>query len=362
MAAKKVDTQAIYTLEELKKIIKSTSKNKISVGDSEIASLHKVDTIQTGLPTFDYLGGGGITRGRITILAGNPSSAKSTSTLQIVAALIRKIKEEEAVNGSKTVLYYDPEGAYDWNYANALGIDQEYMSIVTQLKVIEDVFSHADGLISLGLVGGLVIDSLDGLIARKVEDNAYGNSMGSQSGALAMHLPKLFGKIVDHNVTTIIIKQARVKMGTMSPGEVITFNGGKALRHLADSIYIMKQLSNRNLNYRPIQIKAEKTRSARMGLTLDLPLGECGVDIARDLVKLAVDFNVITVAGGGWTTFKDVREQGLDKFVALVKANQDLFNDLKNEVYSSVINAKSIIGMSNTEGEEIKVELDGEEE
>lgn len=360
MAAPKKQTSSVnlgtLTYEEAIKVIKSAKGTKAIVGEQEIEEMCSVGRIPTGIPTIDFMGGGGITEGRITIFAGNPSACKTTLTQQIVGAIQRKW---EADGQNKWVLWFDAEGAFTVDYAKSLGINTKYL-IIKRTRVIEDAFAEADLLISMGIVGALVFDSLDAMMAKKVDDNAYSNTMGSQSGALAAHLPMIYNKIVEFNVTTIFIKQARVKMNTMSPGEVITFNGGKALRHFSDSIYILKRLSNRDLQHTPIQVKAEKTRSSRMGLTLDIPLGECGIDKTRDLVKVAIDHGVIE--GSTWLSYKTWKAQGKENFLNLVKGNKELHDALLNDVQVNVINCSLIIGTSTTEGEEIVTDLDGGEE
>lgn len=269
----------------------------------------------------------------------------TTSTLQIVAAAQKAFKEEGT---RKMCLWYDVEGAYDVDRANQLGIDQDYM-IVKRSKVIEDVFSEIDDLISTGFIGFLVIDSLDALIARKVDDSDYGNTMGGASGAVAMHLPKLFNKIMEHEVTTIFIKQARVKMGVMSAGEVLTFSGGKALRHFADSIFIMSRLSNKNLSYVPTKVKADKTRSSRMGLTLEMPMGENGMDQVRDLINLAIAHGLINQTGS-WLNYKDEKYQGVDNFIKAMRNNVEEFAKIYNDVYENIISSNSV-DISGLDGE-----------
>ena len=210
----------------------------------------------------------------------------------------------------------------------------------------------------MGFIAALVIDSLDSMTARKQDDNAYQATMGGTAGALAAHLPNLYGKIIDHEVTTIIIKQARVKLGGYSPqgAEIITFSGGKALRHYSDTIIIMKRMSNRNLTYTPIQVKFEKTRSSRMGLTLDLPLSECGVDPVRDLFSLAKIHGLINVAGAGWITYSDFKIQGEEAFVEKVRSEKQLYETLKKQVYEELINTTGQTSLVY-EGEELVTDL-----
>lgn len=340
--------------EEMISIIKELSGNTAIVGNKEITELCTINRIETGIPIIDFQLGGGITEGRITILAGNPSSGKSTNTLYIIKALIDRWK---AAGEKKFVLYFDVENSYDTAYATAIGIDQDYVSIM-ETKVIEDAFQKADALISAGFIGAMVIDSLDGMICKKVDDNAYAHTMGGTAGALAMHLPNLYSKISEFNVTTIIIKQARVKLDAYgAKGEVITFSGGKALRHFADTILILKRKSNNKLTYTPVSCKAEKTRSSRMGLTLDIPFGTIGIDIERCLFQLAQAHGIVSTAGAGWTSFGEFRIQGEDNFVAAIKSNPDLYNAIREKVYNELIYVYDIIGQSDSD--EIVVELDG---
>lgn len=361
----KINTEGV-SLEDAAKILKKIGKTKSFIGTKEIDEHCHVEKIPTGIPTIDYLGGGGVTKGRLTIIGGETGSSKSTSTLIIIRSFIKYIKDN---NLTKFVVILDPEGAFDPSYAKALGVDIDYL-IIKRNKMIEDGFAELDDLVSSGFIFAVIIDSLDAMIARKVEDNAYGNTMGGTAGALAMHLPNLFSRLVEHDTTSVFIKQARVKLGTFSTGgEIITISGGKALLHFADSIFITKRLSSFKLNYQPIQVKAQKTRSSRMGLILDMPLfidGGLGIDICRDLFSIAATHKIITVGGGGWTTFeydgKIIKEQGSDNFINIMRNDEILFNIIKEKVYNEVINVSNIIGQSSTQGEDIKTSFDIEDD
>lgn len=333
------------TYEEICKAFKAHKGSKLIMG-KDIPGMCTIKHVKTGIPTLDYLGG--LIEGRVTIIAGKTGSGKSTMTLLAIAAIQRKNK---ALGLHRFIIYIDSEGSYDFPYATALGVDNDYM-IIKQEKCIETAFKEADELISMGYVCGLVVDSLDTMIARKVDESGYGNSMGGTSGAVSMHFPVLFSKIVEFNVTTIIIKQARVKMGVMGAGEAITFNGGYFLRHIADSIFMVNRLSSRDLDYTKVSIKAEKTRSSRMGLKLEIPLGSgdvIGVDIVRDLMSLAILHNKVVVGGGGWITLElegmeaPLRLQGLDKCINYIRENKDVKDKFEKWVYDEVIDVSSLV-------------------
>lgn len=365
MAKKPIQVKGTLTYEEAVKAIKSIKGSQSIIG-SEIPDLCTVRKIPTGIPTLDYELGGGISEGRITIMGGKPSSAKTTTTLQgPVSALINEIKASGEV---KFGLIIDSEGGYDSPYAKMLGVDEKYL-IIKRKKVIEEAFQEIDDLISAGYIKFLVIDSLDTMVSKKTDDNKYAATMGGTAGALAQHLPVLYDKIMEHNVTTIIIKQARVKIGGYSPNgaEIIQLSGGYALKHLADSIFIVNRMSNTNLSYTPIQLKALKTRSSRLGLILDMPLGSCGIDIIHDAITLAITHGFIVVGGGGWTQLEDddgkviIREHGLANFISSVKSDPVVSASLMKMVYEKIINT-ALIGKSNTDGNDLVTDLEPEKD
>ena len=340
-ASSAMESSGEFSYEDMIKALKSIKGSQSFIGEDEIKHSCTIDRVQTDFATVDFLASGGISEGRVTILAGDTGSGKSTLSFGVVGALQRKFK---ASGNPKMTLIYDIEGNYDANWAETQGVDNKYV-IVKRTPIIEDAFGEMDTLISTGFIGTLIIDSLDAMLAKKVDGTDYGNSMGGTAGALAMHLPKLFAKIVEFNVTTIIIKQCRVKMNTNSPGEVLTFSGGKALRHFADSIFILKKLSNHNLTYNPVKIKAEKTRSARMGLVLEIPLCVHGYDIVRDLVNLAIMHGVIKQSGS-WMMYNDYKVQGAENLVNALREDLDTYNEIKTTVYKEIINISKVVGES----------------
>lgn len=152
----------------------------------------------------------------------------------------------------------------------------------------------------------------------------------------------------------------------MGGPEKITFNGGKTLRHMADAIYILKSLSNYKLSYSPTQVKCEKARSSRMGLQLDMPLHKetgYGVNTKLDLIRIAIDHGIVVVGGGGWTSWKDIREHGLDNFFEVVGNNPELMKELAKQVYDDIIMCTDIVGESRSEAPLMEVDMgEGEEE
>jgi RecA/RadA recombinase len=340
---------------EVTKLLKSMSKDVFSLtGEKEISEFCTTPKIRTNLPIFDYLLGGGITRGRVTCIAGEESAGKTTETLEIIAVLVADLK---ARGSFKRVLWNDIEGAWDSKRAKQLGVDEEYLHIVRE-KVIEDFFKLADTMMTAGVIEAMVVDSLDNMIARKVEDNAYQATMGGTAGTLGQHLPNLFGKIIENDVTCIFIKQAREKIGGYNPtgNPILIINGGRTFKHDCDTILILSRLSNKDKDYTPVKIKAMKTRSPRLGMTYPFSLAGNGCDKVRDICTLAVEHGIVVVGGGGWTSYGDTRVHGLDNFIAELRADKDLLKKLWDQVYEEVIDADGCLIVTDEEADQTIIE------
>lgn len=344
--------------EDIFKAIRSISKDGGYLGEEEIVKFCTVKKMPTGVPSVDYLLGGGFSEGKVIILAGKESSGKSTLTYHFIKSAIDEMKR---TGEFKLILIEDVENSFDPAYAKSIGIDLDYI-YRREDKVIEDGFAEIAKIVSLGIIKVLVIDSLDGMISRKVDENAYQNTMGGTAGALAMHLPNLHSKLSEHNVTTVIIKQARVKMGFNPSGqEMLTFSGGKALRHFADTILMLGKLSRKDLDYLPSKVKAEKTRSSRMGLSLEIPIGKSGIDCIRDLARLAELHNMFEKSGT-WYSYEGNRAQGFEKLVSLIRDDEVLYNKLLKDVYDNIINIYGVIAeIPDIEDDKVEGELSVDE-
>src|SRR5690606_41730085 len=68
-----------------------------------------VEKVLTGRPSFDFLTDGGIPKGRLILIAGEPSSGKSSLTIQIANLVGEKI------------LYVDTEATLTSDYLEEIG-------------------------------------------------------------------------------------------------------------------------------------------------------------------------------------------------------------------------------------------------
>jgi len=357
MAKAPVKINENISYEDAVKLIKSFKGSQSIVGE-EINKACSIERYITNIPTLDFLGG--VTKGRVNMFVGPKSSAKSTACYLLIAKHTREIDES---GETKFVLVWATEG-YDAAYASSLGVNNKYV-IIKRTKVLEDGLKECEELIRLGIVKAMMWDSLDMTIARKIEDNAYEATRGSNAGAYSDHLPKFYNALLEFEVTSYWIKQARVKQGgySQSGAEILHMNGGKILEHIPDNIYFFKRMSNYNLTYTPVQIKCEKARSSKIGMVLELPLSECGFDIVRDAVNLGALVGFFNKAGS-WYNFtingKEFKVQGQENIIDEFREDNALFQEYLKYIYDKyILNSTGIVFASEFT---MATELSSEEE
>ena len=333
MAIKKeVKVTGRLSYEEAVAMMKSFKGSQSIIGE-EINVLCKVERYITNIPTLDFLGG--VTKSRVNIFAGPKSSGKSTATYILLAKHTREIKESGEI---KFVLVWATEG-YDAAYASALGVDNKYV-VVKRTKVLEEGLKECEEVIRAGFITAMLWDSMDMTVARKSEENLYEACRGSNSGAYSEHLPRFYNVLQEFGVTSYWIKQARLKQGFTGGAEVLVMAGGKIVEHIPDNIYFFKRMSNFNLSYTPVQIKCEKARSSKIGMVLELPLGELGFDLIRDIANLASIVGHLEKSGS-WLSFnikeESIKLQGINNVIDFLKDNPEKLKVFWNDVYDKYI-------------------------
>lgn len=185
----------------------------------------QIDRIPTGLFQFDLATGGGIPRGRVSIIYGAESSGKTTAAYLLVASTQRL--------GQKAV-FVDVEGTYDPDWASQCGVDNAAVIVVNpdtaeQVVDVMEAFAYAED------VGLVVLDSIAAMIT---ENEVSSDSTKMIVGGASMLVGKMIRKCVlalnkqsktGHKQTIVFLNQTRYKIGVMY-GDPETFPGGNALR------------------------------------------------------------------------------------------------------------------------------------
>lgn len=202
---------------------KSMGKQIITVGvDYDV-----VERIETGVFEFDLATGGGIPKGRITILWGEESSMKTTLALKAIASHQKKYPKESCV-------FIDVENSYDTAWGAKMGIDNDKLVYVLP-DFAEQVVDIVQDILIADDVGVVVIDSLAALITNNEDissaDKAVVGGTGLVIGKLyrkaTMSLSR--AKRLNKFPTLIAINQVRQKIGVMY-GDPSVMPGGNAFK------------------------------------------------------------------------------------------------------------------------------------
>lgn len=249
-----------------------------------------IPAVQTGSIWLDRaLGIGGIPKGRLTIIAGNESTGKSTLSLSIV-------KSQQTADSSKLNVYVDMEaGAFTDDYAEAMGVDLDpNRFLVVHPEYAEQGIVIIDRLISTGKVGVVVWDSIAGSFTKEAADNTAeeSNSIASMARLLSEHLGKLANRCGRTGTALILVNQLRVQgIGSYTTWADIT--GGKAQKFYSSvRIDLMKDKQkdfSGNVDREAITAHISKNK-------VSIPYKEAKFDIllGKGIMK---ESNVLDVAG-----------------------------------------------------------------
>jgi recombination protein RecA len=312
----KIIEAAVANLEKLhgKNCVMQLGKNKAM----------RVAVIPTGVLSIDAaLGVGGIPRGRVIEIFGPESGGKTTAALQIIA-------QAHATGGEAA--FVDAEHALDPKYATALGVDVDRLWC-SQPDCGEQALEITESLVKTNAFDVIVVDSVAALVPKAELDGEYGDAqMGLQARLMSQAMRKLTGAVSKSKTALIFINQIREKIGVMF-GSPETTTGGRALKFYSTvRIDIRKgaTLKDGDVAYGSLnKIKIVKNKVAA-------PFRECEVQMIygrgfsqiHDLMRLAVEKNVVEKSGS-WYSYKGNRlGQGLENSVEELTLNADIAQEI----------------------------------
>ena len=291
---------------KLDSVIKEVNKE----AKEEIMSVGLIDynykRIPFTSPMMNYCTYGGLPIGKLIEFYGAFSSGKTTTALDIIANYQRL---EEA----RDVLYIDAENTLDAEWAKKLGVDVDKLVILQpKEQSAEQLFDIIIKAVSTGEVGLWVLDSI-GVLQSDLE---MSKGIGEATyGGISKPLTRFSKEIVSMNAkykcTGIAINQERAVLNTQFPTK--TTVGGNGFKHNC-SIRIEFNKGNyidekgnplssncENPAGNIVQAKITKIKTAPP----DRRIGSYmlnytyGVDYVKDLVNLAIKFNIV-LKSGAW--------------------------------------------------------------
>jgi DNA repair protein RadA/Sms len=184
--------------------------------DSQSVKLTE-ERIQTGIDEFDRVLGGGIVKGSIVLISGEPGIGKSTLLLQVAGAVAAK---------SDKVLYTSGEESYFQirMRAERLGIKNSNILIL-----IEQDASKIKNIIANEKPNLVIVDSIQTMSARDAEGNAGGVNQ-------VRECTRIFTEIAKKTGVPIILVGHVTKEGTLA--------GPKTIEHIVDGVFYIEGSRN----------------------------------------------------------------------------------------------------------------------
>jgi recombination protein RecA len=195
--------------------------------------VQQIDRIPSGVFDFDYALGGGFPAGRVSVLYGPKSSAKTTLFLKAIANAQRMcsncysfVNPETGKCACKSyrdfvIAFLDVEGALDIPWAKALGVDTEQLMLDVP-EYAEQALDIGEALLRTGEIDILCLDSIAFLTPRKeIESSTDKDLMGVQARKVNSGVRKFtaavngVAKDTGRRPTIFFTNQIRFKLGVM---------------------------------------------------------------------------------------------------------------------------------------------------
>lgn len=284
-------------------------------------------SISTGLPQLDRITGvGGLPKGFITEIVGQPSVGKTTLCLMLV---------REAQKQGVECVWADVEWSWESEYAERLGVDLSSLGVIRQpyseqvLDLLEEDARENKGKL-------YVIDSVGGLHSQREAEKSSGEKViAGQAGPIATFVRKIVPLAAMNNHAVIFINHEYKEIGSQYPvwlpsgGTKLAFHKSLSIR-LKQSFEGAAKLSKKV----GMVVEAEIMKNKRAGTkkqtcSIEMIYGE-GFNPVSDLLQDALDKGVIVRTGN--TFFMGETKLGMKSKVAELMKEEDFISQLKQEL------------------------------
>jgi len=322
----------------------------MSLGDM---SASDVEGISTGSLSLDIaLGGKGLPRGRVVEIYGAEASGKTTIALHAIA---------QAQKAGGVAAFIDAEHALDPSWAKRLGVNLEEL-LVSQPTYGEEGLRIAQMLIMSNAVDIIVVDSVAALVPKnEIQDSEIGDTkVGLQARMMSQAMRILTPVISKSRTCLLFINQIRQKIGVMY-GDPNTTTGGLALKFYASVRMEVKRVTHVKDGDETIgaetRVRVVKNKIAPPFRNAEFELlHDRGIDFDGDVMKLALEDEIIDKSGAHFS-YKDQRlGQGKDKAVQFLRDN----TAIRDEIVKLILEKRKprILDDARLEAEAAKEEAD----
>lgn len=333
-APEKKKTKAPSGFDVAKQAIQKKYGNVISyLGEHEDIAIPTISTGSLGLDIA--LGRGGMARGRIYEVYGNPSGGKTTLALSTLVQAQRR---------GLTTAIVDAEHAIDPTLVKNMGASIDDILIVQGYSGEENL-DAAEVLLKSGTVDLMIIDSVSALIPRSEAEAEIGDDF---IALLARLMSKALRRITpianETNSLVIFINQIRHKVGGFGNPDAPT--GGEALPFFATGRISVKGAEYKNnriddpISGEPIghhaKLEVVKNKLAPPFRKAEIPLiyGK-GFDIYWEVLKLAISLALIDKNGSWFSYDGKSLGQGEYNVCEMLREDADLYEEIRGKIISA---------------------------
>ena len=358
-------------LSGLDKICSEATKNGMALAGRidttpEIAERLTLKYIPTPSEDINMLVGGGIPRGKLTVVSGMPDSGKTSILLETISKNMKK-------DLNMVCVWIESENSIDKDTILKLHkIDSSRFYFIAQDKKYsaEGIGDLLTNLLSSDLKPDMVvINSLKMLTTKNETDRSLSKqSMAEQARFNSRLMNKLVPLLAESNCALAIVQPLSTSL-TVLMGDPYMLAGGLAIRYAASMIWEFRKQSV--LDSDPIGkeegMKIKMFCRKNHCLTDRFPYGSViyyveygrGIEQTLSLLKLLIDNNVL-VQRGAWIYLLDEKGEKQDEWSwnskAMFKQDMDA-NPEKLETLRGLLNgANMIINATDEEIAEIEAE------
>ena len=339
VSKKKIDNQPVNRISpKLDAVIQQLNKDAgsiiVRVGIEEL----EYERIPFTSPMMNYCTFGGIPKGRLIEFYGPEHGGKTTTLLDIIANYQNQYPDD-------VILFADIENTYDEEWAKTMGVDSSKIIFIhPENEGAEQILQGILDLVATGTIGLALLDSIGAMISDKEMENDLDEAAyAGISGPMTKFSKKMQMYCRKYGTTFIATNQERDNIGNPNPYAEPKTPGGRTWKFLCSMRLRFTQgkyldekgneLSNNAESpvAMKVMMKVKKLKTGkptrRIGsYTLDF---ETGIDYIKDLVDVAIKYDIIT-KHGAWFEIVDVFNG--DILAEKIQGQAKLFNMLEDNV------------------------------
>lgn len=219
--------EKLKVLNKIVEKINKEAKKKVCgfLTDQDISEKLRIKWYPTPSDNVNKSTGGGIPRGRETLIVGVPDSGKTSFMLETIA-LNQKLDPDFFAS------WLESENSLTKDYAcNTFGIDPDRFLFVEheQTGAGEKALDEIEMIIASGAVNMIVINSLKCLVPSEEFKKAHGEfTVGSQARMNSKMVRKFTSLIAENEIAFVIITHLTTQIGSMCRDPLI-ISGGHAI-------------------------------------------------------------------------------------------------------------------------------------